>query len=252
MEIKRFFVEACDIANGSVRIVGEEALHIINVLRYKIGFKIIVNNNLDNLDYYCNITSIDRDAVNAIVDSILPNKSVYAKRIRLFMALPKGDKADFIVQKAVELGVDQITFINTQYVNENKFNKTRMLKIAKEAAKQCGAAIYPDVMGLVTFSDMLNSYLVSGVTIMFYENEKNNYVSDVANYIINNEIINIIIGSEGGFSDSEYGAAITNGVISVSLGDRIMRCETAAVVALTLVTYIGVGMCGGCNESSSI
>ena len=138
MDIKRFYVNADDITDNVVTILGDEFWHLTKVLRYKTGYQIIVCNNQDGKDYLCKITLIDKDYAQAIVQDIVDNECKTKVNVTLFQALPKGDKADLIVQKAVELGVQDIYFFNSSFVSEAKFNLDRLNKINVEACKQCG------------------------------------------------------------------------------------------------------------------
>ena len=129
MEIRRFYVNSDDITDNVVTICGDEFWHLTKVLRYKVGYQIIVCNDSDGKDYLCTIDLIEKDYAKATVNRIIDNECKTKIGITLFQALPKGDKADLIVQKAVELGVQNIVFFNSDYVSEKKFNIDRLHKI---------------------------------------------------------------------------------------------------------------------------
>lgn len=232
MEIKRFFVEANNIHNNTVEIMGEELYHMSKVLRCKVGYKIIVCDN-SGKDYYCTITDISKDIAVAKIDEIKENDSELNHNITLFQALPKGDKLDLITQKIVELGLKQLIPFTSRYTNETKFNKHRLEKISLEACKQCGRATICDVGDLIDINDLYKELSSYDLVIFPYENAEKGSISLIEN-IEDNQTIAIVIGSEGGFDESEAKNIVESGGVSVSLGKRILRCETAAIVASAL------------------
>ena len=143
---------------------------------------------------------------------------------------------DLIVQKTVELGLESVVPFKSQFTNETKFNQTRMDKISKDASKQCGRAKLMKVNSLVDFDTMRDMAFENDIVIMPYENATCGKISRIRN-LKQAKSIGIIIGSEGGFSEEEVLKAKKRGAKIVSLGKRILRCETAAIVASTLVMY---------------
>lgn len=234
MEIRRFFIDNNKAYDNYIIIDGEEFNHMVKVLRYKVGYEIIVCLN-DGLDYRCTICSIDKKSAKARIDYVEKNEAVPDVKINLYQALPKGDKLDLITQKCVELGVATINPFLSQYTNETKFKKERLEKIALEACKQCGRAQLPEISSLMDFDQMLDS-IDSEIIIMPYEHAQVGKISRIKN-LKNAKSIAIIIGSEGGFCEEEVAKAKKKGAKIVSLGKRILRCETAAIVAQTLVMY---------------
>ena len=235
MEIKRFFAKGEDFDGSDVRICGEEFTHMTKVLRHKVGYKIIVNLD-DGKDYNCTLTKIDGDCAVARVDSVSENECKAKASVTIFQALPKGDKFDLIVQKCVELGAEKITPFLSRYTNENKFNSARAQRIALEACKQCGRSRRAEIGELIDFDLMLNQLKDYDVIIMPYENSKVGRIGDVAN-LTEGKKIALIIGSEGGFCKEEVESIKNLGGEIISLGKRILRCETASIVALSLVMY---------------
>lgn len=234
MEIKRFFVEEKDINNDIVKIEGEEFYHLTKVLRHKVGYKIIVCCS-DDYDYNATIIEIKKDYAIAKIDSRIENCCKPKTNIYLFQAVIKNAKLDIVIQKAVELGVKTITLFFSKNTNETNINIDRLNKIAKEASKQCGRADLVKVEGIIDFNDMLDRVSsIKNIIIPYeYENEVNfssiNVKTD-ANYAL-------IIGSEGGFDATEVEKVKQLGGKSVSLGNRILRAETASIVATTLLMY---------------
>ena len=168
-------------------------------------------------------------------------------RIHLYQALPKGEKLDFIIQKAVECGAyDIIPFESERCVvkvkSDAEVRKTeRRNKISLEAAKQCGRTIIPIVYETISFTQMLHNAKKSDLTLFCYEGEGVEQMGKVLKEYrtVNSHIsdISIIIGSEGGFSNREVQTAIENGFLATGLGKRILRAETAAILALSSLVY---------------
>lgn len=234
MEIRRFFIDNSKAYDNYITIDGEEFNHMVKVLRYKVGYELIVCLN-DGLDYRCTICSMDKKSAKARIDYVEKNEAVPNVDIRLYQAIPKGDKLDFITQKCVELGVSSINPFTSQFTNETKFKQDRLEKIALEACKQCGRAKLPTISNLMSFDQMLET-LDSDIIIMPYEHAQVGKISRIKG-LKQAKSISIIIGSEGGFSEEEVQKAKKKGAKIVSLGKRILRCETAAIVAQTLVMY---------------
>ncbi len=235
MDIKRFFVSPSDKCEDEIFICGEELLHLTKVLRYKVGYKAVVCMG-DGLDYMCTITSIDKSQAVAHIDEVIVNESMPKVQIVLCQALPKGDKLDFIVQKAVELGVSEILPFRSQFVAESKFNSDRLSRISVEASKQCGRAEKVKVDDLLEFDEMLCKIKDCDTIILPYENATCGKIGEVKGLDKASKIA-IIVGSEGGFDQSEVDKAKSIGAQVVSLGKRILRCETATIVATSLVLY---------------
>ena len=235
MEIRRFFVEASDRREDEIIIRGDEFIHLTKVLRYKVGYKAIVC--LDEpTEYECIITAINKDYAIAKIDQVVVNQAEPNKKIVLCQALPKGDKLDIIIQKGVELGVNEFLPFRSQYVTESKFNKERLDKIALQACKQCGRSKRVTVGEIVDYDDMLDIASKCDIVVMPYENATVGRIGDIEG-LREAKSITIIIGSEGGFDESEVARARVAGANIVSLGKRILRCETAAIATCALIEY---------------
>lgn len=235
MEIKRFFADKRDYVNGEIVISGEEFNHLSKVLRYKTGYKVIVNLD-DDKDYTGTIVSMDRDCAVVKVEKVEDNVCTTRAEVTLFQALPKGDKLDFIVQKCVELGVKEIVPFKSAYTNETKFNLARQNRIALEACKQCGRSVRMSVGDLTDFQGVLGMLDGFDTVILPYEHATKGSMSEVEGIAAGKRIA-LIVGSEGGFAPDEVKDAQGKGAQVVSLGKRILRCETAAVIATGLVMY---------------
>lgn len=239
----RFFGES---GGGCAIITGEDAKHISTVLRMKQGELVVLCDNSDNsgsnkTDCLCEIVSANKELVELKVLDSRENDAEPNIQITLYQCLPKSDKMDFIVQKAVELGVFKIVPLLSKRCVSRPDSKTaakkilRWQKIAEEAAKQCGRGCVPKIGGLQELKTALKDFSPSDIGILFYEcgGEKlGDIISDGKNEKRN---IGIFVGSEGGFEKEEAELAISCGVRLGTLGARILRCETAPMAALSIL-----------------
>lgn len=233
----RFFVN--NINENNVIIDGNDALHIRKSLRMNVGDVLTVCCN--GIDYSCEISEINMETILLKVLFFNKSKSEPNINLTLYQAIPKSDKLELIIQKAVELGASQIIPVLTRRCisrpSEKDFQKklSRYNKIAESASKQAGRAIIPQVLPMINYSSAIETMKKDDVSIVFYEsgglrlNEMN--FSDKKN-------ISIMIGSEGGFDDLEISEAQKNGIETVWLGNRILRCETAPITAISLLMYL--------------
>jgi 16S rRNA (uracil1498-N3)-methyltransferase len=195
-------------------------------------------------EYACKIASFDDDT-EVIADVLSVRKSENEPRcfIRLFQALPKGDKFDTIIQKAVECGVGEIIpFQSERCVVKIKSDaedkkQQRRQRISAEAAKQCGRSVIPSIASPIDFYDALKMAKNSDVCLFCYEGDGTEPLGRVLRGFENNmpESISIFVGSEGGFSQKEAGAAKDAGMIMTGLGKRILRTETASGFVLACI-----------------
>lgn len=228
------------ISNQLYRLTGEELKHI-HVLRYKVEDSIVINN------MQCNILHISKD--NVIVDKVkdLDEKGKPNISLTLYPAFLKSDKMDYLVQKAVELGTTDITpFFSSNTVvkledKDKSKRREKLQKIAIEATKQCGRTDEVNVHEFLNFNNLLNSILKYDFCIFAYEKEKLSIKSVINNLKKENtgyKDIAIVVGPEGGFTSKEANelSKISN-VHIVSLGERILRAETASVNLITILMY---------------
>lgn len=231
MEIRRFFVNPQDIcANSEIVVSGDEFAHMTKVLRYKVGYKAIVCAN-DGIERLCTIKQIDKDSAVLTCDEQTVQDKKHA-HITLYAGLLKNNKLDFAVQKAVELGIDEVRPFLSHNTAETKFSVDRANKIALEAAKQCGSAYLTGVKDLCDFSKVIDDFKNFDKVLFAYEYEKKNRIKDCD---LEGKNIALIVGAEGGFTAEEAAKAKDNGAQIVTLGRRILRAETASVVASTLL-----------------
>lgn len=239
----RFFISG-QPENGLLILHGEDAHHAGRVLRLRPGEAVTLCDGAGT-DYDCVIETVEKEAVACRVQCSHPAETEPRQRFTLCMALPKGDKMDFIVQKAVELGVHEII----PYVSKNcvsRPDKTekkvdRWRRIALEAAKQCGRGCLPQVEAVVTVEQAVERAAQCETALFFYENERETGLHDALSGGVG-ETVSLMIGPEGGFAPEEVEMAAQAGLRSVSLGTRILRCETAPIAALAAVLYAGGNM----------
>lgn len=243
----RFFVDNGQIENGVVTVIGHDAHHISRSLRMAVGDQIVVCDTERN-EYLCVLKEFLPDRVTASVISYQQSAAEPPFRVRLYQALPKGDKLDVIIQKAVESGVFSITtFQSERCIAKDKLgDETRVQRrnrIALEAAKQSGRGYVPHVFETVTFEKMLEEASLADIPLICYEGEETCSVKKVFSEkrasLSDGCIpeISVVIGSEGGFSASEVEAARRAGLIPVGLGKRILRTETASGFVLGCLCY---------------
>ncbi len=240
MAMHRFFADKSQINQNKIEIIGDDVKHISRVLRLKEGENISVCDK-EKTDYLCSIESIEKDRVILSILEKYPNKNESNISITLYQGLPKGDKLDYIIQKSVELGAVKIVPVvmkRTVVKLGNISSKMqRWQRIADEASKQCMRGILPEVAEPVTYEEMLKELSGEDLNILPYENETCNKLKDLLKENPSCRNVNIIIGPEGGFDDDEIDRALENNISTVTLGPRIMRCETAPLAAISAVMY---------------
>lgn len=228
----RFFID--NIAD-EVILDGEEFQHAKNVLRVEEGEEVIL---LDNTGYeYRSIVSKigKKELLLHVVGKEIGSKEAETDVCLLFGYIKNADKNEFIVQKAVELGVKKIGVFSSKYssayMNDNKL--ARLNKVSKEAAKQCGRSIAPEVVYFETLSDALD--YAEGYEHKLFACE----FAQKSDFLLSelNGSTAIVVGSEGGFATEEFDEAREKGFGGITLGKRILRAETAAISFLSIVMY---------------
>lgn len=236
--LKRFFVDKIE---ENTLLVGEEFEHAKNVLRLSVGAEVVLLDN-SGKEYTALVAKIEKKQMTLhILREESGAREANANVYLLFGYLKNADKNEFIVQKAVELGVKKIGVFSSEYssayMNENKLE--RLNKVAREATKQCLRSTAPEIHYFPTLKSALESgtdYKNKLFACEFASESK----QDIS--VLNGDTV-IVIGSEGGFSEQEEAFASELGYASVTLGKRILRAETAAV-ALTSVVMFQLGELG--------
>ncbi len=237
----KFFVPKENITDGGIVITGSDVSHISYSLRARPGESLTATAT-DGNEYECVIDRITKDAVYLKIESFRKSNAEPPVRIHLFQALPKGEKAELIVQKSVELGVHDITFILSERcivkvdAKNGEAKRLRYEKIAKGAAEQCGRGILPQILPFAQYRDALDSLSEDSLNIFCYEGEGTVSLKNILNKSDAKDI-NVFIGPEGGWSNAEYEYAANAGCSCANLGKRILRCETAPIFALSCINY---------------
>lgn len=242
----RFFVEKHQIEQDRVRLFGDNAHHVARSLRMAVGETLTVCDS-DGREYLCRIESFDADKeVRAVILGEQDSLCEPPCRITLFQALPKGDKLDTVIQKAVECGAARIVPFESERCivkvkPEAEERKTqRRARIAEEAAKQCGRSVLPSVSPTVSFDDMLAEASHSSLVLFCYEGEGTLPIGRVLADAVEKADgrlgdVAVVVGSEGGFAPGEVLRAKEMGMILTGLGKRILRTETAPIFALSCI-----------------
>ena len=239
----RFFVEPHQVAENTIRIEGTDVNHIKNVLRMKVGDVLQISDG-HNQQYLCSILSMESTEVVVSIEETLATSTELPSKLYLFQGLPKGDKMEFIIQKAVELGVYEIIPVATKRavvkLDEKKAAKKveRWNSIAESGAKQSGRNVVPAVMDVMSYNEALAYAKKLDVVLIPYElaegmEETRQIVADIRQ----GQSVGIFIGPEGGFEVEEVERAKMQGILPVTLGKRILRTETAGLTMLSILMY---------------
>ena len=231
--MQRYFVE---VDNDVPLLSEEDRHHIIHVMRMKVGecFEVVDS----SLVYIYEIESLTPFKVK-LIEKKEEDKEL-EKDITLFFALAKGDKIDLVIQKCTELGVNRIVLFKSKRCVVNFDDKDvskkliRYQKIAKEASEQCHRTKIPSIEGVIELKD-IDKYLCD-INYVAYEKEEGS-MKESLSLMEDKNSVSIMIGSEGGFDKSEIEYLKERSFISITLGKRILRCETAAIFSLSALAY---------------
>ncbi|MEW6447712.1 MAG: 16S rRNA (uracil(1498)-N(3))-methyltransferase [Bacillota bacterium] len=246
----RLFVPREQWQGSNVYITGDDTHYITRVLRLGPGDTLTVLDG-EGRAFNAAIKSIDTKKVCLdIIGEIKPDVEPSLK-VRLFQAVPKGDKMDLVVQKAAELGVAMVVPLVTERAvvrldtGRALRRRERWQKISREAARQCGRTVVPKVLPVMTLEEALNFFAAERgqaafpdrlLGIMPWEGEESLSLRDCLTGK-RPDTVSIFIGPEGGFSLAEVRAAQQQGIATVTLGRRILRTETAGIITPALVMY---------------
>jgi 16S rRNA (uracil1498-N3)-methyltransferase len=246
----RFFVRRDAVSDGLIRITGEDAHHISRSLRMAVGESIVVC-DMQKTEYECVLEKFESDFVLARILSERMSDTEPNFVATVFQALPKGDKLDSIIQKAVECGVSGIVPFESERcvvrvkADAEQKKTERRSRIAIEAAKQSGRSILPEIVPTVSFEEAIREAVKADVCLFCYEGDGTLPLGKVLPLDFCKEkitrgetpTISIVIGSEGGFSIPEAQYAKEQGAVLCGLGKRILRTETAASFVLSCLVY---------------
>lgn len=241
--MQHFFVTPDQVKEKEIWIEGSDVNHIRNVLRMKPGEKLEISDG-NNRKYLCAVTEMDTDAVRTEIIEEYESDTELPSRIYLFQGLPKSDKMDLIVQKAVELGAYEIIPVEMKRsvvrLDEKKAAKKtdRWNEIAKSAAKQAGRGLIPEVKRVMKYKEALAYARELDVVLLPYELASGmEGTKQVIDQIKAGQSVGIFIGPEGGFETEEVEQGTAAGAKTVTLGRRILRTETAGLAVLSILMY---------------
>ena len=232
----RFFVNSDDINEKNAVIRGDDAVHIGRSLRMRLGDELTVC--CEGRDYLCRIDTISDEQCGLTVLEVSEGKGEPTVSLTLYQAVPKSDKLETIVQKAVEMGAAKVVPVLTARcvsrpdAKSFKKKRERLCKIALEAAKQCGRSIVPEVADMVTFDEAAKLLGGHEMPLICYEKGGEPLSGTLTGAEKN---IGVFIGSEGGFDEAEVEKCRGYGAKVIGMGTRIMRCETAPIAAIAVI-----------------
>ncbi len=240
----QFFVEPSQIQDKKVIITGSDVNHIKNVLRLKAGEEIAVRNGVDGKEYRCGIEEFAQDQIICSLRFIREEGVELPSKIYLFQGIPKADKMELIVQKAVELGVFEVIPVAVKRcvvkLDERKARAkvSRWQGIAEAAAKQCKRGIIPVVREPMTMKEAVSYAGEMDVKLIPYElAEDMSHTKKMIEAVRPGQSVAVFIGPEGGFEENEVAEALAAGIEPVTLGKRILRTETAGFTVLSWLMY---------------
>lgn len=243
----KFFVSNEAVKDKEIIIRGEDVNHIKNVLRKKVGDELIICNAENEQDFLCKIIELKENAIKCNILERLEENVEATVKVTIFQGLPKADKMELIIQKAVELGVFAITPVEmkrsvVKLKEKDKAKKIeRWQKIAEVAAKQSGRNRIPQVNEMQSIKNVCQLCQEYDIVIVAYEKEKVNKLryelEKLKTTQMNSCKIAILIGPEGGIDDTEIALLKENGAKIVTLGNRILRTETVALNVLSIIMY---------------
>lgn len=242
----RFYVEKSTVAGSNIVLTGEDNNHIRNVLRMRPGEEITVCDG-EGTDYHCRLTELSKENVTAEILGQSVSGTELPVRLVLFQGMPKKDKMEFIIQKAVELGAAEIVPVMTKRTvvkleDEKKEAKRieRWQAIARAAAMQSMRGIIPKVSPVMRFSEGLKAAGELDALLIPYEHARGiSQTGRLLGKLAGDGVrsVGIFIGPEGGFEEEEVQLAQAAGAACVTLGHRILRTETAGMAMLSLLMF---------------
>ena len=240
----QFFVEPSQIQGTRVIITGNDVNHIKNVLRMQPGEEIAVSNGEDGKEYRCGIEELYEDEIVCTLRFVKEDGVELPSKIYLFQGLPKADKMELIVQKAVELGIYEIIPVSTKRAVvklDEKKAKSKIVRwqtISEAAAKQSKRRIVPQIHTVMSFKEAVAYAKDMQIKLIPYElAEGMEKTREIIGSLKPGEEIAIFIGPEGGFEENEIQTALDNGIEPITLGKRILRTETAGFTILSWIMY---------------
>lgn len=244
--IPRLFVRGGTLASGAtLRIEGADANHVRNVLRIPVGGEVLICDGAHRL-FTATVTASGEDGpwITVLLGDEKADDGEFSFSVTVYQCLPKGEKTDAVIQKSVELGATEIVLVKSERCVARPDEKTmqkklvRWQKIAESAAAQCGRSILPQVRGLLPYADACAEAANADCAFLCYEDEREHSLRAFLEEHTGARHIAFLIGPEGGISPSEVETAKACGLTSVSLGNRILRTETAPLFVLSAINVL--------------
>ena len=239
----KFFVDSSNIQGSIAKIYGTDVKHITKVLRLQTKSILILCDG-EGFDYVARLSKIESDALTLDIIEKKPCTAEPELKVTLFQSIPKNPKMEYIIEKCTELGIDSICPVVTERTvikvdsNEAAEKKLeRWRKIAKESVKQCARGAVPNIYDIYSLDETQGLVKCLDLVIVAYEEEKVTSLKSVLSRNKNISSIGIFIGPEGGFDRSEIEFLKSMGAQTVTLGNRILRTETAGQAVLSAVMY---------------
>lgn len=236
-----FFIQAKQIEKTQIRLTGADVNHIKNVLRMRPGERAQFTDE-DGVGYLCAIRELEKEQIIADILDVQEASHELPAAITLYQGIPKGDKFDLIIQKAVELGVCQIVPVMTARCivklddKKKEHKKKRWNEIAKSAAKQSKRSRIPTVCDVLSFEQAISEAKEYDLVCIPYEQEEGMHkTKQFIEQVRAGMKIAVYIGPEGGYEESEIKRAIENQICPISLGKRVLRTETAGIALLSMM-----------------
>ena len=241
--MQHFFADPSCVDGEQIRLAGSDVNHMKNVLRMKPGEEVWVSDG-EGMDYFCSVEGYEeKEAVLRVVKKEV-SQTELASRLILFQGLPKGDKMEWIVQKAVELGAYSVVPVSTRRCVVKLDNKkaekkvSRWQQIAESAAKQSKRMLIPEIHEVMTYKQALEFAKQLDVKLIPYELAKGmKETREILSEIKPGQSVGIFIGPEGGFEEEEVAKALEAGAHAITLGRRILRTETAGLAILSVLMF---------------
>ena len=240
MKEKRYYYNGTIYINSIVTLEDEEFHHLVNVMRSRVGEKVCLFNG-DGIFYFGEVKSINKKYAEIMVTSAEKSNNEPSIKLTIYQALAKGDKMSLVMQKITEIGASTLCLFESEFcdVKANTHRQDRLDTISVSAAKQCGRASLVQTKGIYKFNEVAEQIADFDAFYVAYEAEDG---STLASSLIENKNnlknIAIMIGAEGGFSQKEIELLKNNNAKIVSLGNRILRTETASIVCAGLAMQI--------------
>lgn len=236
----RFFIEPHAVCGNEAVLTGEDVQHIAKVLRLRAGDEVTLCDGAKT-EYTARIDSVEKERITLCILETAASKTESSAEITLYQGLPKAGKLETIIQKCVELGIGKVIPFDAERsvvkLSEKDFAKkqSRYQRVAYEAAKQSRRGIIPEVGGLVKLAK--EDFSGFDLILLAYEEERGTTLKKALRAKMDAKRIALIVGPEGGFAPEEADMLIQRGAVSVSLGPRILRTETAGMAMLAMTVY---------------